>query len=193
MPVELDLFGAAPGLPEGFRYAANLVAADEERVLASHIASLDLKPFRFHGYVGQRRVASFGWKYDFDDRALGRAEPIPEFLLPLRAKAAAWAGFAPTDFEHALVTEYAVGASIGWHKDRPEFGEVVGVSLLAPCRFRFRRRRDGKWDRAALVVEPRSAYLLSGPARTEWEHSIPATNSLRRSVTFRTLRQPPRD
>jgi alkylated DNA repair dioxygenase AlkB len=193
VPQQLHLFGAPRGLPEGFRYAANLVTADEERAIASRIARLDLKPFRFHGYVGKRRVASFGWKYDFDDRALGRAEPVPEFLLPLRAKAAAWAGLPPTVFEHALVTEYAVGAEIGWHKDRPEFGEVVGVSLLAPCRFRFRRRRDGKWERAALVVEPRSAYLLSGPARTEWEHSIPAATSLRRSITFRTLHLPPRD
>lgn len=193
MPGQLDLFGSAPALPEGFRYAANLITADEERVLASRIASLDLKPFRFHGYVGKRRVASFGWKYDFDDRALARAEPMPEFLLPLRAKVAAWRGLAPTDFAHALVTEYAVGAEIGWHRDRPEFGEVVGVSLLAPCRFRFRRRRDGKWERAALVVDPRSAYLLSGPSRKEWEHSIPAAKALRRSITFRTLRPPPGD
>ena len=91
---------------------------------------------------------------------------------------------------HALLIEYAPGAGIGWHRDRPEFGDVIGISLLAPARLRFRRKVGTKWERTALTAEPRSAYLLRGPARTEWEHSIPPMETLRYSITLRTLKAP---
>jgi alkylated DNA repair dioxygenase AlkB len=191
---QLELFEPAPprsALPEGFVYAEAMLSAGEEGALAAEIALLELKPFEYRGHLGKRRVASFGWRYDFNDRALGPAAELPDFLHPLRAKAARFAGIAPEEFEHALVTEYAPGAEIGWHRDRPDFGDVVGVSLLAPSTFRFRRREGEGWERAALVVAPRSAYLLRGPARTLWEHSIPAVAALRYSVTFRTLRAKP--
>ena len=87
-----------------------------------------------------------------------------------------------------LVTEYPPGATIGWHRDRPEFGDVVGISLLTPCVFRLRRRKGPGWERASLTVDRRSAYLLRGSVRTDWEHSIPAVAALRYSITFRTLR-----
>jgi alkylated DNA repair dioxygenase AlkB len=119
---------------------------------------------------------------------LSKAEDIPAFLLPVRASAAAFAGIAATEFAQVLLTEYPPGATIGWHKDRGVFGRVVGVSLLAPCTFRFRRKAGAKWQRASFIAEPRSAYLLDGPARTEWEHSIPAVDALRYSITFRTLK-----
>jgi alkylated DNA repair dioxygenase AlkB len=114
--------------------------------------------------------------------------PIPDWLLPLRDKAGQWAGLAPERLEHVLLTEYEPGAAIGWHRDRSAFGDVVGVSLLAPARLRFRRKAGAKWERRALLVEPRSAYLLTGPARSEWEHSIPAAEALRYSITFRTMK-----
>ena len=85
-----------------------------------------------------------------------------------------------------LVTEYQAHAGIGWHRDKAVFGEVVGISLLASCQFRLRRKRATRWERVTLEAEPRSAYLLSGPSRTEWEHSIPEVDTLRYSVTFRT-------
>jgi alkylated DNA repair dioxygenase AlkB len=151
-------------------------------------AELPFKAFEFQGYLGKRRVVSFGWQYDFNTMELRRTEDMPGFLLPLREKAAGFAGLAASELQHVLLTEYAAGAAIGWHKDRSVFGEVVGISLLSSCVFRLRRKSGAKWERASFIAEPRSAYLLSGPARTEWEHSIPAVDSLRYSITFRNFR-----
>jgi alkylated DNA repair dioxygenase AlkB len=189
MSVQADLFPlpAPPGLPAGFRYASELIEAAEEAALASGIARLPFKPFEFHGFLGNRRTVSFGLRYDFGREALEAAEAPPQFLLPLRAKAASLAGLAEEAFAHALVTEYAPGAGIGWHRDKPQFGVVVGVSLLAPCTFRFRRREGAGWRRASLTLEPRSAYVLEGEARHSWQHSIPPMEALRYSVTFRTM------
>ena len=188
MTRQLPLFEQAPDAPEGLRYKPELVAPEDERSLVAAIAALPLKPFEFRGFEGKRRVAFFGWRYDFNGRGLGEADPMPPFLLPLRERAADFLGVEAGALPHVLVTEYAPGAPIGWHRDRPEFGDVVGVSLLAPCTFRLRRRRGKGWDRHAFVAEPRSAYTLQGPARSEWEHSIPPVDALRYSVTFRTLR-----
>ena len=175
--------------PEGFRYQADVLPADEDHELVERIGELPLKEFEFHGYTGKRRVVSFGWHYDFTGRRLRKADDIPEFLLGLREAAAAFAGPEPEELQHVLVTEYGPGAGIGWHRDKAVFGDVVGVSLLSPCVLRFRRAAGGgKWERAKVLAEPRSAYFLTGPARSEWEHSIPAVDSLRYSVTFRSLR-----
>lgn len=184
-----DLFAPEPppDLPEGLRYQADVITADEERDLAAHFKTLPFKPFEFHGYTGHRQVVSFGWRYDFGRRSLDATTPIPDFLLPLRAKVAAFTSHAPDAFQQALVSLYEPGAAIGWHRDRPEFGQVAGVSLLTPCRFRFRRKAGSGWERRAFGAAPRSAYLLSGPSRTDWEHSIPPLEARRYSVTFRTL------
>jgi alkylated DNA repair dioxygenase AlkB len=181
---------AAPlaGLPEGLIYREGLVDDAEEIALADAIAALPFKPFQFHGYEGNRRVVSFGWAYDFARQMLEPAAPIPDFLLPLRAKVAALAGRDPQDFRQALAIEYAPGAGIGWHRDRPQFEIVAGVSLLASCPFRLRRKAGAGWERVTLRPAPRSAYVLTGPARDDWEHSIPPVEALRYSVTFRTLR-----
>jgi alkylated DNA repair dioxygenase AlkB len=185
---QLGLFETPPARPEGLAYRPDFIDADEERALTDRIAALPLKPFEFQGFLGKRRVVSFGWRYVFDGSGLQKAEEIPDFLLPLRRRAAQFAGLGEESFGHVLLTEYAPGAGIGWHRDRPVFGDVVGISLLAPARLRFRRKAGGKWQRAALPAEPRSAYLLRGPARTEWEHSIAEMETLRYSITFRTLR-----
>jgi alkylated DNA repair dioxygenase AlkB len=182
-----SLFADA-SLPEGMRYRDDVISPAEERALAEFIAALPLKPFEFvGGFVGNRRVLSFGWKYDFNDRGLHKASDIPPKLMDLRSRAAEFAGLSADAFEHVLVTEYAPGAGIGWHKDRPMFAEVVGVSLLVACPFRLRRKVGTKWERATLTAEPRSAYLLSGPSRIQWEHSIPPMDQLRYSVTFRNF------
>jgi alkylated DNA repair dioxygenase AlkB len=187
-----DLFAPLPALPpalpEGFKYEADLVSAEEERALVAAFADLPFRDFEFQGYVGKRRVVSFGWQYDFNTRELRRTDDMPAFLLPLRDKAAAFAGLAGAALQHVLITEYGPGAAIGWHKDKAVFGEVVGISLLSPCNFRFRRKAGTKWERASLIAEPRSAYLLRGASRTDWEHSIPAVEQLRYSITFRNLR-----
>jgi len=185
-----DLFGGAtePRLPEGFRYAANVLSPEDERALLALIAPLPFKEFEFHGYRGKRRVVWFGWRYDYDERVLHAATAIPEFLLPVRETAARFAGMRPDDLQHILITEYSPGAGIGWHRDKGEFGQIVGLSLLAPCTFRLRRKRGASWERASIIAEPRSAYLMSGPSRSEWEHSIPPVDALRYSITLRNLR-----
>ena len=178
-------------LPDGFRYAPEICSPEEERELVGHLEALPFAGFEFRGFLGKRRVVSYGWRYDFNVQELQRADDIPAFLLPLRARVATFAGLATADaFRHALITEYAPGAGIGWHRDKAAFDKVAGVSLLAACDFRFRRGRPGGgWERVTVVAEPRSAYLLEGAARAEWEHSIPAVDRLRYSITFRTFRE----
>ncbi|HEX8624716.1 MAG TPA: alpha-ketoglutarate-dependent dioxygenase AlkB [Allosphingosinicella sp.] len=186
---QLNLFeDPPPGAPSGLVYAPGFIGPEEEAALAKRIAALPFKPFEFHGFTGNRRTVSFGMHYGFDGSGLREAEPIPDWLRPLQARAAALAGRELEAFVHALVIEYAPGAGIGWHRDRPVFGDVVGISLVAPAPLRFRRKLDAKWERFTLTAEPRSAYLLRGQARHEWEHSIPQLETLRYSVTLRTLR-----
>jgi alkylated DNA repair dioxygenase AlkB len=184
-----DLFGGVRGLPDGLAYGSGLIDEAEESELAAKLAMLPFRPFEFHGFLGRRRVLSFGWRYVFDGSGLEQADPIPDFLHSLRDRAAAFTGLDPATLEHVLLNEYEAGAPIGWHRDRSAFGDVVGISLLSPARLRFRRRIGTGWERAAIALEPRSAYLLRGPARSEWEHSIPPAERLRYSITFRTLRR----
>ena len=183
------LFDLPPVAPPGFRYQPDLISPQEEQALAVHLAALPFEPFQFRGYEGRRRVVSFGLKYDFNGPGLIDAAPMPSWLLPLRDRAAAFAGLPGGDFAHVLINEYREGAPIGWHKDRPVFEKVVGVSLLAPTVMRFRRRAGERFERINVPVEPRSAYLLDGPARTEWEHSLPEAKAHRYSITFRNLRR----
>ncbi|TGX54147.1 alpha-ketoglutarate-dependent dioxygenase AlkB [Sphingomonas gei] len=185
MPAAFDLFGAPP-LP-GLAYREDLVTLDEERQLIGAIDGLELSPFRFQGWLGKRLTASFGWRYDFDDASFTQGAPLPGWLLPLRDKAAAFAGLAPHAFEHALLIRYDPGAGIGWHKDRPVFEHVVGISLGNATTMRFRKRRPGGFDRVAVPLGPRSLYHLSGEARHVWEHSIAPMEVPRWSITFRSL------
>jgi alkylated DNA repair dioxygenase AlkB len=171
----------------GLRYRENVIGEDEEWALVDRLGGLDLAPFHFHGWLGNRRTQSFGWRYDFDDASFTPAERLPGWLRPARERAAAFAGVDPDDFIHALVARYDPGAGIGWHRDRDVFEKVVGLSFATPATLRFRQRTDGGFRRANLEVMPRSAYLLSGEARHDWEHSISPGQSLRFSITFRTL------
>jgi alkylated DNA repair dioxygenase AlkB len=184
---QTDRFAAPVSLPEGFCYHPGVVSSEEEEALARELAGLPFKPFDFHGYQANRQVVSFGYRYDYDRRAVLEAAPFPTFLLSLRRKVAETFGRPADSFRQVLINEYRPGAGIGWHRDKAQFDEVVGVSLLAPCSLRFRRKAGAGWERGSLKVEPRSAYLLSGPARAVWEHSIPALDRLRYSITLRTL------
>ena len=174
--------------PDGFRYQAEVLPLEEEQRLVEQIRELPLKEFEFHGYVGKRRVISYGWHYDFGTERLQQTSEMPGFLLRVQEHAAAFAGLGPEDLPHALVTEYSPGTTIGWHRDKGVFDDVVGISLLSSCIFRLRRKVVSSWERYSQTVEPRSAYLLRGSSRTEWEHSIPAVETLRYSITFRSLR-----
>ena len=182
----MTLLFEAP-LIAGLRYREELIGEAEEEALAEHLVAADLSPFRFHGWLGNRKTKSFGWRYDFDDASFAPTEPIPEWLGGVREKAAAFAGLAPEDFVQILFARYDSGAGIGWHRDRDVFEKVVGISLATPATLRFRRRRPGGFDRAEMHLEPRSAYLLSDVARWEWEHRITPGEQLRFSITFRTL------
>ena len=175
-------------MPEGFEYRPELLRPAEEAELIARFQQLEFKPFEFHGYFGNRRTVSFGWHYDFASSRVRPTIDIPDFLQPFRIKAAAFAELDPAVLEHALVTEYAPGAGIGWHRDRPVFEDVIGISLGAPCRFRLRKKRGNNWERAAIELQPCSAYLLRGAVRREWEHSIPPLDRLRYSVTFRSVK-----
>jgi DNA oxidative demethylase len=171
----------------GLRYEQEVIAKDDEQLFIEHLGHVELTPFRFHGWTGNRKTQSFGWRYDFDDASFAPADPIPNWLESLRTTAAEFAGLAPADFVHVLLARYDPGAGIGWHRDRDLFDKVVGISLNTPAMLRFRQRIGSGFKRATLEVAPRSAYLLSGEARYEWEHSIVPGQALRFSITFRTL------
>jgi len=171
----------------GFRYREQFVTEEEEMALAASIGKLDLRPFEFHGHIGNRRVVNFGLKYDYSRGSVEPAAGMPEFLNGLLVRVADFAGCEAGAIQQVGVSEYRPGAGIGWHKDKPQFGIVVGVSLLAPAMMRFRRAEGERWKRISYEVRPRSVYILSGEARMEWEHSIPPVSELRYSITFRTL------
>jgi alkylated DNA repair dioxygenase AlkB len=174
-------------LPSGFGYWPEAFTVSEERDWLHEIEALPFKPFEFHGYLGKRRIVSFGWRYDYVGRALRESEPMPEFLAPLRERAAAVAGLDPANLQQALVTEYDAGVTIGWHRDKPMFEDVLALSFLSPCRLRLRHKSGTRWERWAREIAPRSLYRLSGTVRHEWEHSIPPVEARRYSVTFRTF------
>ena len=186
--IQTDLFGEMPARPQGLVYRQDFVTPAEESDLIASLETLPFRPFEFQGFLGKRETVSYGWSYRFDGSGLAAADPIPDWLLPLRDQAAAFARLPPDALEHALLIRYGEGAGLGWHRDRPVFGDVIGISLLAPAPLRFRRKQGAKWERFTLIAEPRSAYLLRGEARSDWEHSIPPVESLRYSVTFRTLK-----
>jgi DNA oxidative demethylase len=176
-------------LPDGFRYEPAFLSEEEERGLVASIGELAWAEVRMHGVVARRRVRHFGWHYGYDRARIERGEAIPEFLLGVRERLAEFGGVGAEELGEALVTEYAEGAGMGWHRDAPAFGIVAAVSLVSAARMRFRRGEAGAWETTEVVLEPRSAYLIAGEARSKWQHGLPPAKALRYSVTFRTLRQ----
>jgi alkylated DNA repair dioxygenase AlkB len=183
---QLAFFAPASPEPEGLRYAAEFVSPETEGDLIARVAALPLQPFQFGQYEGKRRVASFGFRYDYSLRRLQDADPIPEWLQPIIRDVESFGG-PSTQIAQILCTEYDTGVGIGWHRDKPHFGRVFGLSLGSPCKFRFRRRAGDKWQRFTLDAAPRSLYMMSGDSREVWEHSIPAVGQPRYSITFRTM------
>ena len=154
--------------------------------MIGHIATLPLQPFQFGAYEGKRRVASFGFRYDYTLKRLQEADPMPSWLVRLIGSVEAFGG-PSIKIQQVLCTEYDVGVGIGWHRDKPHFDRIFGLSLGAPCKFRFRRPAGDKWQRYTLDAEPRSLYGMSGDSRMIWEHSIPGVEAPRYSITFRTM------
>ncbi len=174
-------------LPEGFLYHAFLLTEAEQSQLIEIIRTLEFRAFDFHGFQAKRRVIEFGYHYDFEERETTAADPIPEFLVPLRNKVADMAGISAAELVEGIITKYPPGAPIGWHRDVPQFEIVIGISLAGSCRMRLKPMKGGKIT--SVNLDPGSAYVMRGPARWEFQHSIPPVKALRYSVTFRTLRK----
>jgi alkylated DNA repair dioxygenase AlkB len=180
-----------PVLPPGLIYRADFLERDEEQALLAHIRALPLREAQYRQYTARRRTVNYGFSYDFQHLEAKPAPPIPEFLGPLRVRAAQWAGVASADFVQALVAEYTPGTPLGWHRDVPNFELIVGISLAGAARIRFRPypwKPERRKEVFALELEPRSAYILRDEARWGWQHSVPPTKELRYSITFRTAR-----
>jgi alkylated DNA repair dioxygenase AlkB len=190
---QADLFSAAAlSLPEGMVYQREFLTAEEEAELIEVVAQMPLQEMRYKNYTARRRVVSFGGKYDFSAQRLEAAAELPQSLEPLRRKVAEWAKLPAESLTHCLVAEYRAGTPLGWHRDVPDFEDVVGISLLNEAVLRFRPyppREPKKSGVLKLTVEPRSVYLLRGAARWAWQHSVAPTKSLRYSITFRTARE----
>jgi alkylated DNA repair dioxygenase AlkB len=189
--LQKELFHAPLSLPAGMNYVPDFFSPDEETALLESAKQLPLTEARYKNFTAKRRVASFGFEYDFDSNELAPAPSPPRFLQPLRNKIAFWLDMPEAEFAHALVAEYRPGTALGWHRDAPQFGIVVGISLGGWCRMRFRPfplRKNKREDVFALELAPRSAYVLRDDARWRWQHSIPPTKALRYSITFRTVR-----
>jgi alkylated DNA repair dioxygenase AlkB len=174
--------------PEGLVYRPELIAADEEAALLDVFESLRFDPIVIHGQAARRTARHFGLDYDYEARTPQPGEPVPDWILPVRTRAAELAGHEPEELVEVLVQRYPAGSTIGWHRDAPAFGTVVGISLGGASRLRFQRGKGDARRVWEVLLEPRSGYVLAGKARTSWQHSIPPTKELRYSITFRTLR-----
>jgi DNA oxidative demethylase len=176
-------------LPQGLVFVPEFVSETEQAELLAFVNGVDFRGVQMHGVTAKRRVRQFGWHYSFESFRLTPADPVPDVFASIRDRSAALAGIDGSDWEEALLTEYATGAGIGWHRDAPAFGIVAGISLLGACRMRFQRSAGNQRLTTALQLPPRSIYLLTGEARSGWQHMIPPTKELRYSITFRTLRK----
>jgi alkylated DNA repair dioxygenase AlkB len=184
---QLTLFSTDTAGPQGLRYQPDFISTDEESDLFGRIRQVPLAPFQFGAYEGKRRVASFGWRYDYSHQKLEQADDLPPWLAPLIARVEGFANLPASAVRQVLCTEYEHGAGIGWHRDKPHFDDIFGLSLASACKFRFRRRTGSTWERFTLEAQPRSLYVMSGESRHVWEHSIPPVEAARYSITFRTM------
>ncbi len=189
MPAQRKRIRRTSRVPDGLIYRPEFISEQEERDLISAIQQLPFENALYHEYVAKRRIVAFGVDYSFETRQVTPGDPIPQFLLPLRERVASLvSGLSPQALVEGLATEYQPGTCIGWHRDAPQFGLVFGVSLASACRMRFRLTTKEEYEITSVLLEPRSAYVFQGEARSKWQHSIPAVEQLRYSITFRTLR-----
>jgi DNA oxidative demethylase len=174
--------------PEGIVYRPELLPVGEEARLLHKFETLRFDPIVLHGQAAKRMGRHYGLDYDYESRTPKPGEPVPDWLLPTRARAAELAAREPDELAEILVQHYPPGAAIGWHRDAPAFETVIGISLGGAARLRFQRGKREKRRVWEVPLEPRSGYVLTGEARRSWEHSIPPTKERRYSITFRTLR-----
>ena len=196
---EPSLFEVSAKVPDGFIYDKNFTSEVEERELIREIQKLHLTPFKYYQFTGKRRTASFGWQYEFGKSEITTAPEMPAFLLQVRTRAGSFFNIDPNSLVQTSIIEYSIGSPIGWHRDITHCGLVIGISLGAACRMRFRkhnRARSKALNRDEILsieLQPRSIYLMSGPSRESWQHSIPPVKELRYAIMMRTLRAKPRE
>ena len=194
---EPGLFEASAKVPDGFVYREDFISESGEHELIGEIQKLQLTPFKYYQFTGKRRTLSFGWEYEFGKSDIRTAPDIPAFLLPVRTRAGKLFNIDPNSLIQASIIEYSTGSPIGWHRDIPHFGVVVGISLGAACRMRFRKYSRGRTKKInrdeilSIELQPRSIYLMSGASREMWQHSIPPVKELRYAIMMRTLRAKP--
>lgn len=192
-----SLFEASANVPDGFLYHQDFVSEAEEQDLIREIQKLHLTPFKYYQFTGKRRTVSFGWQYEFGNSEITTAPETPPFLLPIRSRAATFFKIDPNSLVQTSIIEYSTASPIGWHRDIPQFGMVVGISLGAACRMRFRKhsrvrpKNSNRGEHLSIKLKPRSIYLMSGASRESWQHSIPPVKELRYSIVMRTLRVKP--
>jgi alkylated DNA repair dioxygenase AlkB len=186
---QLALFEERPPGPRGLKYVSDFVSPETEAELIARIAGLPLKPFEFGAFEAHRQVKSFGFRYDYTLQKLIESEPIPDWLQTVAREVEHFDQLPAGSIRQVLCTDYDVGVGIGWHRDKPHFEKVFGLSLASACKFRFRRRSGDKWERFTLSAAPRSLYRMQGEARHDWEHSIPAVEQRRHSITFRSMKR----
>jgi alkylated DNA repair dioxygenase AlkB len=187
------LFPLEPLYPPGFEYFPGFINTTEEDGLCREVQNTVLHAFSFQGFEAKRKVASFGYDYNFDKGGLTKGIGIPSAFQPLIQKVAAHLSIPGEQFAELLVTEYPAGSVINWHRDAPPFDIIVGISLASDCTFRLRpydKAKQGKNSVLSFPVQRRSLYVIRGEARTEWQHSIAPVKQLRYSITLRTLRDP---
>ena len=185
------LFPLEPTLPEGFLYVPGFITGEEENYLLQEISKIELHTFQFQGYEARRKVASFGYDWSFERQALSKGQDIPAAFEPLIEKVSKHLSSNKEDFAELLITEYPVGSVINWHRDAPPFDLIAGISLLSDCTFKLRPYEKARQTRASIISTPvtrRSLYVIQGPSRTEWQHSIAAVKQVRYSITLRTLK-----
>lgn len=185
------LFAIEPVFPEGFVYTADFLTTDEEMELYKEISKIELHEFIFQGFKANRKVVSFGYDYSFDKRILTKGKDIPAAFDFLIEKVSRQIAVEADQFAELLVIEYPPGAVMNWHRDAEPFGLIAGISLIEDCTFRLRPHDKAKQTRASVISFPvrrRSLYVMKGPARTDWQHSVTPVKQTRYSITLRTLK-----
>lgn len=175
-------------VPKGLLYYPDFLTEEEEKAILSFIRELDYSQVVLHGQAAKRTVVHYGYTYDYEAVKIKKGEPFPDIIQKLSDQCAHQAGIAKDDIVQCLISHYPKSATIGWHRDKFLFGPtIMGVSLLSSCKMRFQHTHEEIRYVHEQKLLPKSMYILSGPARTVWEHSIPAVDEERYSITFRTL------
>src|SRR5690554_5880565 len=131
MPTQGELFRDDAPIVSGLTSVPDAIRPADEQALVALIDAAPLEPFQFGQWRGKRMTTHYGRAYDFLRGRVDAAPPLPDWLAELRDRVAPLVSLEPAELEAALLIRYDPGAGIGWHRDRPQYGHVVGLSLGA--------------------------------------------------------------